>query len=150
MAMNAWSRLGRDPEGPSRAGLISRRRASGCRPGFPTNPLHDASEILLDIGKLELADIDASFHDHDDISIVREQDTSKTEDFANQALDAVAPDRRADLAARGDAQSRTPSGAGGGIWQKKKEEIPGVIFPAFGVTLREFRAYPDLVRGPER
>nr|WP_199221460.1 hypothetical protein [Desulfonatronum sp. SC1] len=83
MAMNVRSRLGRDPEGPSRAGLISQRRASGCRPGIPTNPLHDASEILLDVGKLEWADIDASFYDHDDINIVREQVTSKAEGFAS-------------------------------------------------------------------
>nr|WP_031386238.1 hypothetical protein [Desulfonatronum thiodismutans] len=139
MAMNAWSGLGGDPEDLFRAS-----------PGFPTNPLHDASDVLLDVGKLELVDIDASLHNHDDIGIVRELFPPKAEGFANQTLDAVAADRRADFAARGDAQSRAPGRARRGVRQKKKEEIPGVVFPAFGVTLREFRAYPELVRGLER
>ncbi len=137
--------MGRDPEGRPGRGSFPRRNA-----GFPTNPLHDASEVLLDIGKLEPGNVDASFHDHDDISIVRELFTPKAEGFANQTFDPISANRRADFTARGDAQSRPPGGTRRGVRQKKKEEIPGVVFPAFGVTLREFRAYPELIRGPER
>lgn len=92
--------------------------------GFTTNPLHDASEILLDIGKLEPGDVDAPFHDHDNIKIVRDLFSPKAEGFANQTFDPVSLNRRADFTARGDAQSRSPGRARRGIWQKKKEEIP--------------------------
>ena len=72
MATNARSRLGRNLERLSGAGIIPRRKVGGCRFGFPTNPLHDATEVLLDVDKLEPGDVDGSFHDHDDIGIVRE------------------------------------------------------------------------------
>lgn len=101
---------------------------------FSADPAQDVVQIFLDVRQVQFLRVNAPFGDNRNVGIAGKNFPFKTEGFANQTFDAISLHGVADFSAGRNSKTSPAAGRPRGCGKKKKEEIPGMVFPAFCIT----------------
>jgi len=96
-------------------------------------------ELVFQVGQDQGLGIDMALWNNNEVHATGQGLLMQTEEFAQKALDAIAPHRRSQFPAYGHAEP--PGGIGRGVVKREKNKLPGIMLLALLVASKKLGAF---------